>query len=589
MTGRIFFLRYPQVYDFMLEKLQEVSSEESSTVLRPSLYPVLLLLARLYPSSLEGTVSNLKLVAFVPHVMSCASSSVLKTRQLAAKAIVPLISPEMYIPHIESTLELVQHEHTKTNHRHGLLLQLGRLLQAGARAGGLAVWHWGPHVRPALRYLRGPCYPVADELVKLINLLVLRSPTAPQDIINEICSHLHTLIFETVPTPISAGRDVCLANAMYLYFILATRYHVTDLTSLVHRALQHKSYEVILTVLNYLLILHKQLEPDNNMFHEHLVSIADPSTLKEIKNKQYIQLLCDVLKSHYMECREKSLKILVLEGNTQRDIIETKTGVTVTDDMVIEKLIDCIQTEYETLTHTYLQSLVNFVSERIQEGSIHSRVVLNVVRTVYECSSAENCESTRKVAVSFIERNYMLFKLDTSQLTAAEQFELHATLWATIITLLEDDEEAIRQRVSRAVCPGARVAPARAARSLRAALRAAGDVALLGLVALLDFQSVVVMADDVSDECRVFDQNERYNIFLEESIWTIACADIIVNEHKVDNSKLLEIINRPEYEGTFQKLCQDNVEMYKKMATGHKIPRNEALNPKIQLLVDKLS
>ncbi|KAF9808887.1 hypothetical protein SFRURICE_000933 [Spodoptera frugiperda] len=174
MTGRIFFLRYPQVYDFMLEKLQEASSAADSTVVRPSLYPVLLLLARLYPSSLEGTVSNLKLVAFVPHVMSCAGSSVLKTRQLAAKAIVPLISPDMYIPHLESTLELVQHEHTKANQLHGLLLQLGRLLQAGARAGGLAHWHWAPRLRPALRHLRGSCYPVADELIKVINLLVLR-------------------------------------------------------------------------------------------------------------------------------------------------------------------------------------------------------------------------------------------------------------------------------------------------------------------------------------------------------------------------------------------------------------------------------
>ncbi|KAH9644714.1 hypothetical protein HF086_003819, partial [Spodoptera exigua] len=416
------------------------------------------------------------------------------------------------------------------------------------------------------------------------------SSTAPQDIITEICSHLHTLIFETAPTAISAGRDVCLANAMYLYLILATRYHSADQSTLVLSGLQHKSYEVVLTVLNYLLILHKQLEADNNMFHEHLTSIADPSSLDKIRNKNYIQLLCNVLKSHYKECREKSLKILVLEGNTQRDIIETKIGVAVTDDMVIEKLIDCIQTEYETLTHVYLQSLVNFVSERIQAGSICTRVVLNVISTVYECSSAENCENTRKVAVSFIERNYQhLFKLDTRELTAAEQ----STVWATIITLLEDDEEIIRQRVSDVVSDD-RVIPSRAARLalniIRKQCAGAGGVALFALIALLDFQSVVVMADDYNfcPQCRVFDQNERYNIFLEESIWTITCGDIIANEYKVDNSKLLEIISRPDYEGTFEKLCKDNLDMYRKMAAGHKLPRNEALNPKIKLLVDKL-
>ncbi|KAF9414925.1 hypothetical protein HW555_007316, partial [Spodoptera exigua] len=129
MTGRIFFLRYPKVYDFMLEKLQEVSMEADNAVLRPSLYPILLLLARLYPSSLEGTVSNLKLSAFIPRVCACAGSAVLKTRHLAARALVPLVSPALYIPHIESTLQLVQQEHTKMNYVHGLLLQLVQLLQ----------------------------------------------------------------------------------------------------------------------------------------------------------------------------------------------------------------------------------------------------------------------------------------------------------------------------------------------------------------------------------------------------------------------------------------------------------------------------
>jgi len=62
MTGRIFFLRYPSLYDFLLEELKEAvtSMEECYNTLRPALFPVLLLLSRLYPSSLEGTDSNLQ-------------------------------------------------------------------------------------------------------------------------------------------------------------------------------------------------------------------------------------------------------------------------------------------------------------------------------------------------------------------------------------------------------------------------------------------------------------------------------------------------------------------------------------------------
>ncbi|KAH9644713.1 hypothetical protein HF086_003818 [Spodoptera exigua] len=98
-----------------------------------------------------------------------------------------------YIPHIESTLQLVQQEHTKMNYVHGLLLQLVQLLQAGggalqagggvpqpgggaqqAGAGLLRGWEWAPRLRPVLWRLRAPCYLVADELVKIINLLVMR-------------------------------------------------------------------------------------------------------------------------------------------------------------------------------------------------------------------------------------------------------------------------------------------------------------------------------------------------------------------------------------------------------------------------------
>ena len=62
MTGRIFFLRYPSLYDFLLEELKEAVSSMKAcyNTLRPALFPVLLLLSRLYPSSLEGTDSNLQ-------------------------------------------------------------------------------------------------------------------------------------------------------------------------------------------------------------------------------------------------------------------------------------------------------------------------------------------------------------------------------------------------------------------------------------------------------------------------------------------------------------------------------------------------
>lgn len=46
MTGREFFQRYPELYETFLNEFKKFSPLD----MRPSLYPTLLILARLYPS-----------------------------------------------------------------------------------------------------------------------------------------------------------------------------------------------------------------------------------------------------------------------------------------------------------------------------------------------------------------------------------------------------------------------------------------------------------------------------------------------------------------------------------------------------------
>lgn len=86
----------------------------SSVCMHPSLYPVLLLLSRLHPSAMDGNDSTLNMSAFIPYVQRytkedvssrvhlcvflsflsyrCSKSCVLKTRSMAARALVPLVS-----------------------------------------------------------------------------------------------------------------------------------------------------------------------------------------------------------------------------------------------------------------------------------------------------------------------------------------------------------------------------------------------------------------------------------------------------------------------------------------------------------------
>lgn len=90
------------MYDFFYTQLQ-LATEAISQNERPmSLHPLLLLLSRLYPSSLEGCESNLQLSAFLPYILKCSISPELETRKLAVKSMIALIPPhQIFDQHLQ--------------------------------------------------------------------------------------------------------------------------------------------------------------------------------------------------------------------------------------------------------------------------------------------------------------------------------------------------------------------------------------------------------------------------------------------------------------------------------------------------------
>uniref|UniRef100_A0A8C5E6D4 tRNA (32-2'-O)-methyltransferase regulator THADA n=1 Tax=Gouania willdenowi TaxID=441366 RepID=A0A8C5E6D4_GOUWI len=73
MTGREFFTRFPALYPFLLRQLEEaaatVESRSGQAKLHPSLFLLLLVLSRLYPSPMDGSSSPLGLAPFMPFIM----------------------------------------------------------------------------------------------------------------------------------------------------------------------------------------------------------------------------------------------------------------------------------------------------------------------------------------------------------------------------------------------------------------------------------------------------------------------------------------------------------------------------------------
>ncbi|KAM4043647.1 LOW QUALITY PROTEIN: tRNA (32-2'-O)-methyltransferase regulator THADA [Anomaloglossus baeobatrachus] len=137
MTGREFFSRFPTLYPFLLEQLElvanTVDSQTGELKLHPSLYLLLLILSKLYPSPMDGTYSALSMAPFIPFIMRCGHSPVHRSREMAARALVPFLMVQD-IPQTAANLLRSLPDCSigvvRQNHIHGVLLQVLYMLQS---------------------------------------------------------------------------------------------------------------------------------------------------------------------------------------------------------------------------------------------------------------------------------------------------------------------------------------------------------------------------------------------------------------------------------------------------------------------------
>lgn len=99
--------RYPRLFDFISTQLRLATAAIAAHERPLNLHPLLLLLSRLYPSSLEGCESSLQLASFLPHIMLCSVCPEMETRKLAVKSMFALIAPNKVDSHIQDVLRLI--------------------------------------------------------------------------------------------------------------------------------------------------------------------------------------------------------------------------------------------------------------------------------------------------------------------------------------------------------------------------------------------------------------------------------------------------------------------------------------------------
>ncbi|XP_030566188.1 thyroid adenoma-associated protein homolog isoform X1 [Drosophila novamexicana] len=138
MTGRIFFTRYPQLFDYFHAGLKQAAEEQQTsgghTV---QLEATLQLLSRLYPSSMEGAESSLNLSEFVPFLQQIACVHDNTTRYRASQVLANFVNATTAIKRIRRiamVFKVLNFKHNKhgtlpknLNKLHGITLQLMEL------------------------------------------------------------------------------------------------------------------------------------------------------------------------------------------------------------------------------------------------------------------------------------------------------------------------------------------------------------------------------------------------------------------------------------------------------------------------------
>ncbi|KAG0379534.1 hypothetical protein BGX24_012779 [Mortierella sp. AD032] len=145
ITSRELFARLEGLCDFLQSQLevavkQLLSAESSQDRVHPGLYPVLTLLSRLQPSlhADPADVVDGGMSAFVTLVRRCAASAIWKTREMAARALIPLIASRDLMNWIVDILQGCAKDNISQNEVHGLLVQVQFLLRGHLLGEGVA-------------------------------------------------------------------------------------------------------------------------------------------------------------------------------------------------------------------------------------------------------------------------------------------------------------------------------------------------------------------------------------------------------------------------------------------------------------------
>nr|XP_023660134.1 thyroid adenoma-associated protein isoform X1 [Paramormyrops kingsleyae] len=470
MTGREFFTRFPALYPFLLGQLEEaamsVESDSGKVKLHPSLYLLLLVLGRLYPSPMDGSCSPLGLATFLPFIIKCGRSAVYRTRQMAARALVPFVSVTQLPSTIGALLEdlpVGPGPQVQQNHIHGTLLQVLHLLSSyhaeAHRSHSEAGWGGDSVVialqpRLWLATRTNPCLVTRASMLDLLGSLCAweRTP-ADAPVLSQLCEEALSILMESELVSADAPRPPSSPGAAQ-YLLSLARLAVSAALErpelwgvgergpqLLGRLLQCPHHEVRLLVLEEVL---KELE-----------GLAEGSSQRRPVSTFLEQSACSLttmaLQEKHPQCLEKVLQ--VLSKVTLASILPWRDGTSaLTHAEALDRLLALAEGSVHSVNlHCAALALTSQLLLYLAEGGFQqagSDVVPIVSR--WGALMSRCCGEEQPMEVKLAAADILVNSTPGVLASAGLPLGLSNTvaLWRSLFTLLQDEDREVRDRAS---------------------------------------------------------------------------------------------------------------------------------------------
>lgn len=446
-TAIEFFTRYPRLRSFLLEQLDLVTNEnrEQKRVLHPSLYPMFLLLSRLRPSLEESTENN-SVSAFVPYVKKCFTMIHHMARSIGARALEPLIPSHLVK---ECVLELIASlpsqisQIESQNQLHGLLCQINRFVTTSFKelenVQEFSVQCLSQLSTSCVGTLENRCFGTRAVFFEIVyHLIRFTYSNLPQHVIDALWNaSVFTLFTENGSTNGHPWKQEMFGNAATLTCMLYFYCREDVDSNLILNLVKHPVMDVRRATVKF---LSKK---------EHYSHIKNNSTLEQIRPF----LLEHVLFSETdVECARFGLAALVtlytqLETNIYQDVLNMENEFPGIINRVPERLIYLYRKDANTVIHQHVVELLGLFIPSLLSTDPNSKFVKMWLKIIDHASDPVRQSHVRAACIESIVNSRILYSVRD------DLCKTRFVAWTCLITLLQDEDDEIRERASLVLSP----------------------------------------------------------------------------------------------------------------------------------------